>query len=381
MNSRCLYCDKRLSLFHGKKKPFCSDAHEDLYLERQAVSGLDRLLDDTLVASPAPARTIMPTLPPSPKPPEQFAYPELEPGFFDEDPEPSHQAAPQIFSRSPQQLTDGVPPPADYLISSANAVLPTAPTIPFRDPARAAFVVVPWARPTPVEGFNAWLTPAPAQTEPLAIEPEKTEPPPPPLVTSMERLPMPLFAFANWHVSVDASKISAIPDAPQSSSLPRLDTGPLDVQADWEPPVMVTTLAPVQTAAHRLADPDAPRTFRDYTLGMAVPRLIYPPPHRAPKFDADARPTEAPAVIVSRQVMEVEPLPQPQALRLRTLLDLRGSVFRTAAFRLAPAPLATLSWNAAPPETALWPLAVVRRRPAPVLPKLMPIPPSHEQYL
>ena len=36
MNSRCLYCDKRLSLFHGKKKPFCSDAHEDLYLERQA---------------------------------------------------------------------------------------------------------------------------------------------------------------------------------------------------------------------------------------------------------------------------------------------------------------------------------------------------------
>ena len=59
MQSRCLFCDKRLSLFHGKKKPFCSDAHEDQYLESHARSGLDRLRDSpdrTPTASRPPLR-------------------------------------------------------------------------------------------------------------------------------------------------------------------------------------------------------------------------------------------------------------------------------------------------------------------------------------
>ncbi len=372
MNSRCLYCDKRLSLFHGKKKPFCSDDHEDLYVERQAVSGLDRLRDDTVVfkEGTGPVRPVKPSLPPAQKPPEQFAYPELEPGFFDEDPEPAPRAAAQIFSRPPQHSADGIPPPADYLISSANAVQPAAPAIPFRDPARAAFLAVPWTRPIHLEGVYSWPTPVPTQTAPLLIEPEKSDPPPPPLVTSLERLPMPLFSFPDLHASVDTSKISALPDEPHRSSLPRLETEPLEVGLEPEPPAMVTTPAPVQTLAVRLADPDTSRTFRDYTLDVAVPRLIYPPPHRAPRFEAEARPAEAPPVVLTPQAGQVDPLPQPQPLRLRTLLDLRGSAFRTTTLRLAPAPLAHLSWNAAPPETVLWPLATVRRRPAPVLPKL-----------
>ena len=350
-------------------------------MQRQAVSGLDRLLEDSLAASPVPVRPVKAILPPPQKPPEQFAYPELEPGFFDEDPETEPRPAAQIFGRPAQHSGDGIPPPTDYLISSANAVQPAAPAIPFRDPTQAAFFMVPWTRSIHLEGVRAGLIPAPTQLAPSAIELEKSESPPPPLVTSMERLPMPLFALANLHVIVDASKISAMTNEPLRSTLPRLGTQPLDIEPEPELPAMVTTPAPVQTAAVRLAVPDRPRTFRDWTLDVAVPKLVYPPPHRAPKFEIEARQTEAPPVVISPQSGQVDPLPEPQPLRLRTLLDLRGSVFRTAALRLAPAPLAPLSWNAAPPETVLRPLAIMRRRPAPVLPTLTPVLPMQEQYL
>ena len=209
MNSRCLYCDKRLSLFHGKKKPFCSDAHEDLYLERQAVSGLDRLRDDTVFEDgTGPVRPVKPSLPPAHKPPEQFAYPELEPGFFDDDPEPAPRQPLKSSVAHPSIPADGIPPPGDYLISSANEVQAAAPTIPFRDPLRAAFLAVPWTRAIQLEGVYSCRTPALTQTAPLLIEPEKSDPPPPPLVTSLERLPMPLFAFAPLHLSVHSAKIS-----------------------------------------------------------------------------------------------------------------------------------------------------------------------------
>lgn len=341
-------------------------------MERQAVSGLDRLRDE--FADAGPARPVKPILPPPQKPPEQFAYPELEPGFFDEDPEPSPRPAAQIFSR-PQSSADGIPAPADYLISSANAVQPAAPATPFRDPVRAGFLMVPWTRSVHLEGVRAWLIPAPTQTAPLETEHEKSEPPPPPLVTSLERLPMPLFALAGPPAILDTSKISAMPDKPPRSSLPRLEAQPLEVGPEvlspqFEPLEMVTRVAPVQPPAARLSDPDMPRTFRDYALDVAVPRLIYPPPRRAPRFESDARPTEAPPIIISPQSGHMDALPQPQPLRLRTLLDLRGSVFGTCSRQLAPAPLTPLSWNAAPPETVLRPLALVRRRPAPVLPKL-----------
>ena len=173
-----------------------------------------------------PVRPVKPSLPPAQKPPEQFAYPELEPGFFDEDPEPAPRAAAQIFSRPPQHSSDGIPPPADYLISSANAVQSAAPTIPFRDPLLAAFLAVPWTRAIQLEGVYSCRTPALTQTAPLLIEPEKSDPPPPPLVTSLERLPMPLFAFAPLHLSVHSAKISALPGEPRRNSLPRLETEP-----------------------------------------------------------------------------------------------------------------------------------------------------------
>jgi hypothetical protein len=61
VHSHCLYCGKRLGFFHDRKKPYCSELHEDRHLENQAKSGLDRLLvDDFPQAAPPPLQERLP---------------------------------------------------------------------------------------------------------------------------------------------------------------------------------------------------------------------------------------------------------------------------------------------------------------------------------
>jgi hypothetical protein len=356
MTSRCLYCDKRLSLFHGKKKPFCSDAHEDLYLERQALSGLDRLRDNFLEAGTAPiGRALAPTAPPLPKPREQFVYPELEPGFFDDEPASE--------SRLPQRSADSDPPFGEFLISSAGEVQAAPPSFPFRDPVRAAFHALDLTPPVVLPG--APLLPVPVQIDPL---PESV---PPPLVTSLERLPMPLVAPAILPGHVDSSIIPALPDEPIQYSFPQFETQPQAIEP--VAPTLITslvspTIRPLRIAGAILLQLAAPRTFRDSPLDMALPAPMYQPHFGELPFAA-APSTPAPPAEVLPQRGPIECLPAPEPLRFRTLLDLRVATFRTSPHRLFPAPLVPLTWKAVPPEALDWSLALQRRRPGPILPK------------
>jgi hypothetical protein len=63
------------------------------------------------------------------------------------------------------------------------------------------------------------------------------------------------------------------------------------------------------------------------------------------------------------------------------LLDLRGAAFQTSTHLLLPARLVPMTWNAALPEALDWPLAMQRRRPGQILPKLEPVLRPQERYL
>ena len=370
MNSRCLYCDKRLSLFHGKKKPFCSDDHEDLYLQRQALSGLERLRDNNLKA-PSPLRALAPaTLPPA-ETTGQFAYPELEPGFFDDEPAAGNLAA----DNGPP--ADVSPPLGDFLIWGSDEVQACLPSIPFRDPGQAAFCALAWSRPVLLQGAPLFLAPAQIGPTPvsLAVALQNPEPLPPPLATSLERLPMPLLILASLAAHLDSSKISPLPGPnsaePPLGFMPRLETRPQAIEPQSPPtlplPQLIASLD-FPSRPLQMASPQAQRTFLDCSLEMAFPLPVSLPPCNALRF------VEAPpAQELSSQPGQPACLPAPEPLRFRTLLDLRVSVFQTSTRCLFPAPRAPLSWNAEPPEALDWPLALLRRRPGPILPKLEPV--------
>src|SRR5258708_38411396 len=76
---QCLYCHKRLGLFASKKRPFCSQLHEEWYQDEQSGSLIRRLRDPFEFAPPQSpasepetvlASTIEPEAPPQSRAPE-----------------------------------------------------------------------------------------------------------------------------------------------------------------------------------------------------------------------------------------------------------------------------------------------------------------------
>ena len=137
MPSRCLHCGKRLGFF--QKKPYCSEIHEDRYLETQTRNGLERLLvDDTpkgpppllplLMAGKAQARL---TAAPAAEPPT-LTPPALTPAAIIP---PAFAAAP-INSPGPKEET---PPTAGWYLFGPELLNPVSNVIEFRPPSRAAF--------------------------------------------------------------------------------------------------------------------------------------------------------------------------------------------------------------------------------------------------
>jgi hypothetical protein len=186
-----------------------------------------------------------------------------------------------------------------------------------------------------------------------------------------------MLTLANLPVHLDISKISALRNEPLASSMPRLESQPQVIEPE-APPLIKSLVSPPVTPL-RVACPDAPRTFRDSPLDMAFPAPAYQPHCHALKF-VSALPAPPPCD-VSPQSGQIEYLPAPQPVRFRMLLDLRGAAFQTSTHLLFPARLVPLTWNAAPPEALDWPLALQRRRPGPILPKLEPVLHPQERYL
>jgi hypothetical protein len=159
----CLFCDKRLSFFHGKKKPYCSDVHEDRYRERQARTGLDRLQDQSLLGPPK-----LPEPFPQAKPAPAIEAPELE-----------------------ETLELSAPPVAEYLIANGNEIPLALSDLPGRDPGDAAFPEECWETAPVLQSSAALvrlsaaqigpglITFSPVVPEPQVVEQTQSEPPSP----------------------------------------------------------------------------------------------------------------------------------------------------------------------------------------------------------
>jgi hypothetical protein len=180
----CLFCGKRLSFFHGKKKPYCSDVHEDRYRERQAKTGLDRLQDQSLLGPP--------------KLPELFSHEKAAPANLA--PEPV-----ETFYRSEEGPESCDPPTAEYLAGDPHGF---QPAVPFRDPGAATFPEEDWDVAPVLLSSAAVLCLSASQIgpalvtipkvpqDPELVEPELETPPGPPsqitLLATLETLPLAL---------------------------------------------------------------------------------------------------------------------------------------------------------------------------------------------
>jgi len=93
---QCLYCQKKLGMFASRKRPFCSQSHEESYYDEQSGTALRRLLEplqedhqaletldtaakpQTSAAEPPIAQRLIAE--PVPEPVAEFEPP-LQPGF------------------------------------------------------------------------------------------------------------------------------------------------------------------------------------------------------------------------------------------------------------------------------------------------------------
>ena len=342
MNSHCLFCGKRLSFFHDKKKPYCSDVHEDRYREHESQTGLNRLLQDDY---PAPARQEIqsgPGLPP-PKVPELFSYEEVDPAILEE------------IHGAEEMAGHGGPPAAAYLIADPKVIHPAPPAHFLRDLGDAAFPEEDWGGATALEASSAALSLDAAQiglgpvtfprAEPVVVETVVTQ-------------------------TVVAQTVVAQTVVAQTVVAEKVEIQP-------EPPAQVTALADIQTRPLAISDAVPARVFCDPSLSIALPELAGRVRHStlAP-IAARTRTVEAiPSLqrgaphTLCAQAGSPDSLPAPQPVRFRALLDLHNQLFQTTKRRIAPASQVPLDWNALPPESIQWQSEPVRRQVAPLIPK------------
>jgi hypothetical protein len=116
----CLYCSKRLGLFHDKKKPYCSESHEDSYIQRESLRGLARLRADQ----------------PGPRGVEELRMVGASPLLKQEG--ASRLAVAPVIEVG-EEPGSPIPPVAPYWIPGPKVVPMMAPVLPPRSPRRAAF--------------------------------------------------------------------------------------------------------------------------------------------------------------------------------------------------------------------------------------------------
>jgi hypothetical protein len=334
VNSHCLLCGKRLSFFHDKKKPYCSDVHEDRYREQESRTGLSRLQDDYL----APTRQEVEPIPglPPPRVAELFTYEAVDPAILEE----IHG---ENRPGSEEMAGHGDPPAAEYLIADSKVIHPAPPELFLKDPGDAAFPEEDWGSATVLEASSAAISLDAAQ---IGIDPV-TFPRAEPVVTKT------LVA----HIAVAE----------------RVETRP-------EPPARVTSLADIQTRPVAISVAIPARVFCDPSSSIALPGLAGRVRHSAlAPIAARTQIVESQNESAAHRTLCAQPglpdsLPAPEPLRFRALLDLHNHIFQTTKRRLAPASQVPLNWTALPPEIIQWRSKPVRRQVAPLIPKLSKAP-------
>ncbi len=317
MHTHCLYCGKRLGFFHDKKKPYCSDLHEDRYLEKENKSGMDRLMDEYPVASPhtleelrtgriIPKEPVAPKAPPLPRAlPLPMAPPlPLAPSFeggesqIDREPDFAYAAMPTPSWGQPAPHDDDIPPDAPWIFSGPDCVLPVAAPFGSHDPNQAAFVEAPFAftlqAPLPATAFSAVQPPVQQEQR----EPEYREEP----------------------------------------------------RSELEPATL-----PFEHFSREFCRPDFPISLLDLPSPCMTRRLQL----RLKQF-------QAPLVAEKQPGREslVEPIP------LRSSRQMRYPNFSSPRLRSMRPASAPLAWPAVAPETAAWTTQPIRTRPTPLIPAL-----------
>jgi hypothetical protein len=339
VNSHCLFCGKRLSFFHDKKKPYCSDVHEDRYREQESRTGLSRLQDDY----PAPTRQEIEPVPglPPPRVAELFTYEAVDPAILEEIHRENGRGAEEMAGH-------GDPPAAEYLIADSKVIHPAPQELFVRDLGNAAFPEEDWGSATVLEASSAAISLDAAQ---IGIDPV-TFPRAEPVVTKT------VVANVVAHIAVAE----------------RVETRP-------EPPAQVTSLADIQTRPLANSETIPARVFCEPSSAIALPGLVGRARHSAlAPIAARTRIVESSQELAqARHTLCAQPglpdsLPAPEPLRFRALLDLHNHIFQTTKRRLAPASPVPLDWTALPPESIQWRSKPVRRQVAPLIPKLSKAP-------
>lgn len=321
MNSHCLYCGKRLSFFHGKKKPYCSDVHEDRYLERQSRTALDRLQSDLpAVTHPSPAGLPPPLSPPKlpeshAQTPESYSYEQVDPAVLNDEDEVRGSDDPRESSY-PQ-----APAPPAPLIADRSGIKAAPPAFDLRDAGEAAFPPQEW------DVAPVMLTLEDAQIEPAPM------------------------TFA--------------PPLPAALVEPQL-VEPQLIEPQFEPPAAIFDLAPLRTWPLTVKEAIGIRVFCAPSLSLTVPGLKLEARHSALAPVAARAPQSTSTLPAPVQ----ERLPETQPLRFRTLLDLHNPIFHPAKRRIALTGKVLLEWNAIAPEAEPWRSTPARRPIVLMLPKL-----------
>ncbi len=192
----CLFCGKRLSIFHGKKKPYCSAVHEDRYLERQARTALDRLQDQSIQGPP--------------KLPDLFSQEKVATAISDEAP-----GFASTFHRQAEVPEFSDPPAAEYLTGDPNGI---QTALPFRDLGAAAFPEEAWEVTPVLQSSRALLGLSDSQIGPGLVtfpqvteEPQLETPSQVTVLTPLEIRPVALFETTATRVFCEPSLVIAVP--------------------------------------------------------------------------------------------------------------------------------------------------------------------------
>lgn len=351
MHSHCLYCGKRLSFFHNKKKPFCSEVHEDRHRDAQSRAGFNRLMEDP-AAHKGPAAPFGATPAKAPDPGKQTQK------------EPEKTAEPERL------------PPMAYFLAESGGIRVAPPSFPIRNPNHARFPAQAWPEQTAVEKSRPWLsldaariapgkiefaappaeeTVVPAVSEPPISAPDPNpaviqattsepgepkaetpmaEPTPPPLAAAeplllpaafveMAKMISDTTATIELRPQILKPKLDAPvtqPEPPAPPALPAFAVEPIAPEPAEPNVIEQTTAAPV---SHEVAPPAAELPVES---GPAEPPSVEP-------VAAQPQEPEPPAPITALAQLDIRPLPIVETLDL--LGNLRAKVF--AELPLSPA--------------------------------------------
>jgi hypothetical protein len=356
----CLYCGKRLGFFANRKKPYCSDVHEDHFLEREAAEALNRLKDE-FSEQPHTLR---------PKPVEDYKYPELSELALDDDSDdgdPYEEEVRAVYE--PPPATPGVPAPAGYCREQLTPVglltLLERPVTRFENQTPGLV--------SPVQNGRAILSLVAAgigtvpitDLEPLTL-----------LLAEMEREPK-LLGPAETPIPAELSPSIEIRLKPRPPAVAesRILAGPeLDwVTPPWReipPPALAATPPPLIVPARMDRALPLEEVAPELAFCEVAPPLLFPEPEPAPRLrmlDPILEPLTQPADSPG-PVSRVLALPTPEPLRFRVVRALQIPDFplrHVQSLRLASVPLRP---SPIPGAGAPWRSEPVRRKLIPEMP-------------